>query len=452
MPRLARSCWVLAMLVMVCRFAAGAPNTIRVHADAVVTELPEAMNGGGCGIEFIEHEIMGGFDSQLVVGESFEEPHNATTGITDQWAIGGAGAAFSGAVGSTHQLVVAPRATYPLSYGGGALPALNGLQYLQMALPVSGAGPVWVQNRGLNFQGLTLKAGLEVEGWLWMATPQPQPLTVSVELRCGGNGSFASTPPLAAQNFTIRGKEWTKHNVSGLTPATGCVGDGSVVIALHSGGPLRLDMVFLQPGAEARYEGLPVRKDLAEFLLGSGMVGMRMGGGTIDTWICNGTGTHGPPGSGYVLSNFRGPRWRRQPMCGQEYPGTSAGWGWVEFADFCEAANITAAITLNERDDPVAVVEYLFGDSSTNGGALRAEDGHPHPYDPRRMLLEIGNERMPGHSDVCAGDDCIEAFFSFALRAQARANELALGKLPFVLAIWACAPQAHRCGLCPCFK
>ena len=54
-----------------------------------------------------------------------------------------------------------------------------------------------------------------------------------------------------------------------------------------------------------------------------------------------------------------------------------AGWGWVDFANFCEAANITAAITLNERDDPVAVVEYLFGDSSTKGGALRVEDVRP---------------------------------------------------------------------------
>ena len=64
------------------------------------------------------------------------------------------------------------------------------------------------------------------------------------------------------------------------------------------------------------------------------------------------------------------------------------------------------------------------------------------------MLLEVGNERMPGHSDACAGDDCIEAFFSFALRAQGRADELKLGKLPFVLAIWACkhTPQS------PCFR
>ena len=70
------------------------------------------------------------------------------------------------------------------------------------------------------------------------------------------------------------------------------------------------------------------------------------------------------------------------------------------------------------------------------------------------MLLEVGNERMPGHSDACAGDDCIEAFFSFALRAQGRADELKLGKLPFVLAIWACkhTPQlSYFPGICTLF-
>ena len=69
------------------------------------------------------------------------------------------------------------------------------------------------------------------------------------------------------------------------------------------------------------------------------------------------------------------------------------------------------------------------------------------------MLLEVGNERMPGHSDACAGDDCIEAFFSFALRAQGRADELKLGKLPFVLAIWACkhTPKSSCFpGICTC--
>ena len=84
--------------------------------------------------------------------------------------------------------------------------------------------------------------------------------------------------------------------------------------------------------------------------------------------------------------------------------------------------------------DPEAVVEYLFGSPlTTAGGRLRSEDGHPLPYDIKRVLLEVGNERMPGNG--CGGKDCVDAFFNFTLRAQKRATELDIGRLPLVLAI-----------------
>ena len=81
----------------------GQINTI--HIGGVVTEVPVEMNGAGCGIEFIEHEIYGGLSSQLVVGESFEEPFNASTGISVQWAIGGGGGVGEVWPGRTHRLV-----------------------------------------------------------------------------------------------------------------------------------------------------------------------------------------------------------------------------------------------------------------------------------------------------------------------------------------------------------
>ena len=263
---------------------------------------------------------------------------------------------------------------------------------------------------------------------------------VRVELRCGSNRTFPSSPALALQTFSVPATttpSWRMYNISGLVPTADCIGDGSIVITLHTpSAVLDVDMVFLQPGAAARFKGLPVRRDLAEFLLASGMTGMRMGGGTISQWICVPPGAKpGPAGSGHVLGNFRGPRWKRQPLCGQEYPATSAGFGWVDFMNFCEAANITAAVTLNELDDPVTVVEYLFGKANTAGGKLRVEDGHPKPYAMGNVLLEVGNERMPGNG--CGGRDCVEAFFNFTLKAQARADELQLGKLPVVLSMFA---------------
>ena len=122
-------------------------NALTIDASTVLTELSPAMNGAGCGIEFIEHEIVGGIDSQLVVDESFEYARNATTGLSDQWAIGGAGAGF----GTTHELLSQP------------LTPLNGLQYL--GLTASAAAPVvWAQSGGLNMQGLSFEAGRDYEG------------------------------------------------------------------------------------------------------------------------------------------------------------------------------------------------------------------------------------------------------------------------------------------------
>jgi hypothetical protein len=340
--------------------SSGSRSSNIIKVGEVVTEVPAEMNGAGCGIEYIEHEIYGGLSSQLVVGESFEEPHNDTTGISVQWAIGGGAETFPG---KTHRLLTNSSGAVV----GGARHALNGLQFLQMQQPQP-AALVWAQNRGLNMQGLTLSKGVPIEGWLWMSagisprSNNSEPLAVatanvSVQLRCGSNRSFATTPALASQSFIVDVGGWKMYNVSALKTAVDCIADGSIIIALHTPGvALDIDMVFMQPGHVARYKGLPVRKDLAEFLLASGMTGMRMGGGTINTWICADGASQ--PGSGYVLANFRGPRWRRQPLCGQEYPYTSAGWGWVDFINFCEAANLTAALTLSELDDPVTSSQF----------------------------------------------------------------------------------------------
>ena len=389
------------------------------------------------GIELIEHQIYGGLYAQMLTGESFEEVGNSTTGISAQWAVGGTGAR----PGVTHNITSVPGRGGAAAAPGVVAP-INGLQYLAMggtAATVSHS-KLWAENRGLGFAGMTFVQGRPYEGWL-LAGAVGAATAVTVELRCGSNASYdttralATTPTLALTECDPT-SPWQLVNFT-VTPSRGCVGEGALVIAVAPLAPaVRLDMAYLQPGDWGRYKGLPVRKDLAEYLVGSGIKGMRMGGGSINAAAQ--TPANSSVGSGYVLANFRGPRIHRQPLMGEEYPVCSAGWGWVDFANFCEAANLTAAITLNERDDPVAVVEYLFGSAdTTDGGALRAADGHPAPYARDRILLEIGNERMPGSNPACPGNDCVAAFFSFAAAAQNRATELNLGKLRLVVCLYA---------------
>ena len=68
--------------------------------------------------------------------------------------------------------------------------------------------------------------------------------------------------------------------------------------------------------------------------------------------------------------------------------------GTDEFMDFCEAADVEPMICLNAGDgtpeEAAEWLEYCNGDTNTKYGALRAENGHPEPYNV--VYWEIGNE------------------------------------------------------------
>lgn len=241
--RALRLCTCLCM----CLCAEAAGNVISVDAGAVITQLPPEMNGAGCGIEFIEHEIVGGLDPQLVVDEGFEYPHNTSTGLSDQWAIGGPDALF----GTTHRLVGAGNAT---ALG---LPApFNGLQYL--AMRSGDTKPVWSQSGGLNMQGMTFAQGKGYEGYVFLATNTPG-VIVEVQLQCGANDTFATpSSALASKAFALRTEgSWRQYNISSMATQRACApGQGSVVVFVQPGAPrgsvpqgvwVGVDMVFLQP-------------------------------------------------------------------------------------------------------------------------------------------------------------------------------------------------------------
>ena len=76
------------------------------------------------------------------------------------------------------------------------------------------------------------------------------------------------------------------------------------------------------------------------------------------------------------------------------YKYDSPGWKHLEFLQFCEAAGVpTCVLTLPVTEtvtDLVDFIEYSFGGSDTEWGALRVQDGREEPYKP--FLIEIGNE------------------------------------------------------------
>lgn len=68
--------------------------------------------------------------------------------------------------------------------------------------------------------------------------------------------------------------------------------------------------------------------------------------------------------------------------------------GTDEFMDFCEAAHTEPMICLNAGDgtpeEGAEWLEYCNGDTNTKYGKMRAENGHPEPYNV--VYWEIGNE------------------------------------------------------------
>jgi alpha-L-arabinofuranosidase len=274
-------------------------------------------------------------------------------------------------------------------------------------------------NRGLGNAGLYLRGGREYEGYLVLKAEGPVTLRVSLEPTGGG-------PPLAAKELEVRTLPgiWTKVDFS-LTPSqnTECEGidaqsarvadircggayirpiddttahvcvrcGGQFSITLVAGGFAYVSFASLQPGEWGRYKGLPVRLDVATAMEEMGVSMLRLGGSFVNQ------------GSPYRRErprrrwpDFRGPPWLR-PSSVQSNWGWSSmnGWGMFEVIDFCNAMGITPLISLNTQvaaHELADLVEYLWGNGSTEFGQMRMQDGHPEPYNI--TWFEIGNEEM----------------------------------------------------------
>ncbi len=236
---------------------------------------------------------------------------------------------------------------------------------------LSGEGEWGVENQGLNRWGMNFVKGRDYEGYVWARAERPTALVAALESR-DGSRVYAET------ELKVTGKDWQRLNFT-LTP-----GDsdraGRFALKLKRPGSVVLGHAFLQPGAWGRFKGLPVRRDVAEGLLGQGITVLRYGGSMINH-------------PEYRWKKMIGPRDRRPPYRGTWYPYSSNGWGILDFLDFCEAAGFLAipAFNMDETPEDMAdFIEYVNGPAASAWGRRRAADGHPAPY--RLRYLELGNE------------------------------------------------------------
>ena len=236
-----------------------------------------------------------------------------------------------------------------------------------------GTGQLGVANQGLNHWGMNFVAGSEFDGYLDVRADTPTPVTLALE-SANGMTVYAQTNLLAASN------NWEHLNFS-LTP-TASDTNGRFAITLTQSGSVVVGYAFLEPGTWGRFEGLPVRKDVAEGLINQGITVLRYGGSMVNA-------------AGYRWTNMIGPRDLRPPYTGTWYPYSSDGWGIPDFLNFCEAAGFLGVPDFNINETPQDMadfMQYANGSTNTVWGAQRLSDGHPQPYGLK--YLELGNEEV----------------------------------------------------------
>ena len=315
---------------------------------------------GAC-LEDVNHEVYGGIYSQMIFGESFQEPpakSDQASGreVSGMWRIVRRGSANGRCSLDTHE------------------PCLG--RQSQRVVFLDGQGEFGVENRGLNRWGMCLVRGKPYEGVLWARAENPTDIAVALENRDG-------TQRYASQRLSVMGPGWQR--LTFVLEPTVADKAGRFAVTLDRRGSVELGYAFLQPGPWGRLahpsaKYLPVRRDVAEALIDEGITVLRYGGSMVNN-------------PEYRWKKMIGPRDRRPPYHGIWYPYSSNGWGILDFLDLCEAMGIPGIPAFNFDESPAGMadfVEYVNGPADSPWGKKRAADGHPQPYALRH--IELGNE------------------------------------------------------------
>lgn len=235
-----------------------------------------------------------------------------------------------------------------------------------------GEGELGIGNQGLNRWGINIVAGKPYEGRVVVRAEKPTTFAVALESRDG-------SAVLAEQQLTTPGEGgWSTLDFRLLPSAGDPRGRFSVILREPSS--LDVNYVLLQPGDWGRFNGLPVRRDIAEGLMAQKVPMLRYGGCMANA-------------PGYRWKNMIGPRETRPPYQGWWYPQSSNGWGIFEFLGMCEAMGIPGIPTIQMDEAPadmMGFIEYAKGEASSPWGARRVANGHPKPYPLKH--LQLGNE------------------------------------------------------------
>jgi len=204
------------------------------------------------------------------------------------------------------------------------------------------------------------------------------------------------------------GKEWKKYEA--VITATETIADAQLEIVAQTVGQVAVDMVSLFPQKTFKNRKNGLRRDLAEVIADLNPRFVRFPGGCV---------THGDGLDNiYRWKNTVGPLEERIPQRNIWNYNQSFGLGFYEYFLFCEdigaepipvlaagvpcqnsstgGAGQQGGIPMCEMDEYIQeildLIEYANGDKNTKWGKVRAQAGHPAPFNLK--YLGIGNEDL----------------------------------------------------------
>ena len=263
-----------------------------------------------------------------------------------------------------------------------------------------------LENNG--FDGISVKAGAKYNFSVFMRNVKGNAKKVRVSLVVPG----FQEKLLADAEFTADAASWKKYSLE-LT-ATETAPNASLRLLVLTEGSVDVDMVSLLP--QDTYKGHGLRRDLAEALEALHPKFMRFPGGCV---------VHG--GGDGMWDTYRwktsvGPKEQRKGIKNTWGYHQSLALGYFEYFQFCEDLGMEPlpilpcgvscqgtnggwsmtgnrgqdVVPMSEMDEWVAeandLIEWANGDVNTKWGRIRAEAGHPEPFNLK--YLGLGNEEL----------------------------------------------------------
>ena len=246
-----------------------------------------------------------------------------------------------------------------------------------------------LENQG--FDGIPVKAGAKYDFSAFLRNVKGEAKVVRIVLTAPQPGWGRDPKLLAEATFTASDSNWKKYAVT-LSPKEDCDSAQLQILVLTTG-DVDIDMVSLMPQDTYKFMRFP-----------GGCVVHGGGDGFWNTYrwkttvgpkeqrrgLKNTWGYHQSMGLGYFEYFQFCEDLNMQPVpilpCGVSCQGTNGGWGMKD-----QAQDVVPMSEMDEWvQDALDLIEWANGDVNTKWGRVRAEAGHPKPFNLK--YLGIGNE------------------------------------------------------------